>query len=71
MSDILTQIYYAVDSSLPHADYPHPAEEALTATFTEQQQELFEAYTAEAVDEIDQERMRLFYFTLRLALHIP
>lgn len=71
MPDILTQLYHFVDSKLPVDYYPHPAEDALTETFSPEQMELFEAYTAENVDQTDLERQKLFYFTLRMALNIP
>lgn len=71
MPDILTQLYYFVDSKLPVDHYPQPAEDALVATLSPEQMKLFETFTAENIDQTDKERQKLFYFTLRMALNIP
>ena len=71
MSDILTQLYYLVDESLPVVQYPDDAQRALEATLTPEQAVLFEDYQMEAFRRDSAERQILFDYLVRLGLHIP
>ena len=69
--DILSEIYYLIDESLPTQHYPDPAAKALCATFTPQQLRLFDDYISEENSREDAERLRLFLFLVKLGLYIP
>lgn len=71
MPDILTQLYYFVDEYLPNVPYPDDAQQALEATFTPEQEALWEDYRREAFDRDESERRILFNYLVRLGLHIP
>ena len=71
MLDILTQLYYMIDESLPVIKYPDKAERALEATFTPEQEVLWEDYQREAFCRDDGERRVLFDYLVKLGLHIP
>ena len=69
--DLLEQIYYLIDESLPVRHYPDPAERALCATFTPEQEKLFDAYVMEAADKENKDRLQLFFRLLKQGLYIP
>ncbi len=69
--DILTEIFYLIDESLPSQSYHDPAAKALCATFTSEQAKLFDDYIAEESAREDSERLRLFHFLVKLGLYIP
>ena len=71
MPELIDQFYYLIDESLPIQHYPDPAAQALFATFTPEQNKLFDAYYQENMDREDQERLRLFRFLVKLGLHVP
>lgn len=71
MLDILTQLYYMIDESLPVIKYPDKAERALEATFTPEQEALWEEYRQEDFEREDEERRILFHYLVKLGLHIP
>ena len=71
MEDILKQLYNFVDELLPVVQYPDDAERALEATFTPEQEALWEEYQREAFYRDDGERRILFNYLVKLGLHIP
>lgn len=71
MPDILTQLYYFVDEFLPVVQYPSDAQRALEATFTPEQEALWEEYQREAFHRDSAERQILFNYLVKLGLHIP
>lgn len=71
MPDILTQLYNFVDEFLPVVQYPDDAQQALEATFTPEQEALWEDYQREAFHRDDAERRILFHYLVKLGLHIP
>lgn len=71
MSDLIDQLYYLIDESLPVQRYPHSAEQALEATLSPKQQQLFEDYQVEAFRRDSSERLILFRYLVKLGLHIP
>ena len=71
MSDILTQLYNFVDELLPVTQYPNDAQLALEATFTPEQEALWEEYRQEDFEREDEERRILFHYLVKLGLHIP
>ncbi len=71
MKDILTQLYDLVDESLPNVQYPDDAQRALEATFSPEQQVLWEEYRRESFERDDGERRSLFAYLVKLGLHIP
>ena len=58
MQDLIDQIYYLIEESLPVQHYSDPAAQALFATFTPEHHE-------------NNERLRLFRRLVKLGLHIP
>ncbi len=68
--DLLEQIYYLIDESLPFRKYPDPAEQALYASFTPEQEKLFENYISEVTGKETSERIRLFRRLIRLGLYL-
>lgn len=68
--DLLEQIYYLIDESIPSKRYPDPAEQALYATFTPEQQTLFDEYIMEEAGREDAERIRLFCRLIRFGLYL-
>ena len=71
MQDILFQLYYMIDEFLPMVQYPSDAQQALEATFTLEQEVLWENYQQEAFYRDDGERRILFNYLGKLGLHIP
>ncbi|MCI9263603.1 MAG: hypothetical protein HFF06_03415 [Oscillospiraceae bacterium] len=71
MQDILFQLYYMIDEFLPMVQYPSDAQQALEATFTLEQEVLWENYQQEAFYRDDGERRILFNYLVKLGLHIP
>ena len=71
MQDLIDQIYYLIEESLPVQHYPDPAAQALFATFTPEHNKLFDAYFLESIDHENNERLRLFRRLVKLGLHIP
>ena len=68
--DLLEQIYYLINESIPFRKYPDPAAQALLATFTPEQEKLFDAYILEDGDHENSERIRLFRRLIRLGLYL-
>lgn len=71
MSDLLTEMFYLIDESLPLQHYPDPAAKALLATFTPEQNELFDDYVAEEASRENAERLLLFQYLIKLGLYVP
>lgn len=68
--DLLEQIYFLIDESLPHQKYPDPAEQALYAALTPEQQTLFSDYIMEESAREDAERIRLLCRLIRFGLYL-
>lgn len=71
MSDLLTEMFYLIDESLPAQHRPAPAAQALIATFTPEQAKLFDAYVSEEASREDASRLSLFHRLIKLGLYIP
>ena len=71
MSDLIDQLYYLIDESLPVQRYPDSAEQAWEATLSPQQHQLFEDYQMEVFRRDSSERLILFRYLVKLGLHIP
>lgn len=71
MPDILSQLYDFVDELLPVVRYPDDAQRALEASFTPEQEILWENYLRESFRRDDGERRILFSYLVKLGLHIP
>lgn len=71
MQDLLSTLYYTIDEYLPVVQYPDNAQRALEATFTPEQEALWENYCREAFHRDDSERRILFRYLVRLGLYIP
>lgn len=69
--ELLEQIYFLIDESLPVLRYPNSAEQALLATFTPEQEKLFDDYLSEAANKENGDRLQLFHYLVKLGLHIP
>lgn len=68
--DLLEQIYYLIDESIPSKRYPDPAAQALFATFTPEQEKLFDDYFLEAGAQENSARIRLFCRLIRFGLYL-
>lgn len=71
MSDLLTEMFYLIDESLPAQHSPDPAAQALLATFTPEQVKLFDAYISEEAAREDASRLSLFLRLIKLGLYVP
>lgn len=71
MSELLTEIFYLIDESLPTQYSPDPAAQALLASFTPEQVRLFDDYTSEEAAREDARRLSLFQRLIKLGLYIP
>ena len=71
MPDLIDQLYYLIDEALPIQRYPDRAEQALEATLSPEQRQLFEDYQMEVFERDSAERLILFRYLVRLGLHIP
>lgn len=71
MPDLIDQLYYLIDGMLPVQHYPARAEQALEATLSPEQQQLFEDYQMEVFRRDNAERLILFRYLVKLGLHIP
>lgn len=71
MPDLIDQLYYLIDGILPILHYPNPAERALEATLSPEQQRLFADYQMEVFRRDHSERLLLFRYLVKLGLHIP
>ena len=72
MSDqeLLEQIYFLINENIPFQRHPDPAAQALLATFTPEQEKLFDAYFLENSSHETDERIRLFRRLIRLGLYL-
>ena len=71
MSDLLTEMFYLINESLPTQHRPDPAAKALLATFTPEQARLFDAYISEEAAREDAIRLSLFHRLIKLGLYVP